>query len=200
MKTCEEYILKQYLEQDKVIKEKEEKIKELESQVVALKNPVSEFLADEEKIDCITLYKSVNVIYQLNINMNLYEYKEAFTSLYTNGKITLDEMKKSLENDEELEKINNCISLSRYSFKERMYKFEPATHDMFEFNINDVQYVIWGNYENMVLSRLNDFDIKDGLYYEKYKEECLEKARAEVRKILKSTIKYLEKCEMENAT
>jgi len=200
MKTCEEYILKQYLEQDKVIKEKEGQIKELEDQIVALENPISDILEDTEKVDCITLYKSANVIYQLKTNTSLYDYREIFDSAYANGKITLDEMKKALEDDVELEKINNQIAISRWSYTERMYQFEPATHDIFEFNISDVQYVIWGNYENMALSRLNDFDSKDGLYYEKYKEQCLEKARVEVRKTLKSTIEYLEKKEQENAT
>lgn len=198
MKTCEEYILKQYLEQDKVIQEKNETIEALRKEIKVLQNPINEVLEDDKKVDCITLYKSANVIYQLKTNTYLHQYKEAFESIYANGKITIEELKNALEDDEELEKINNRVVISRWSSSERMYSFEPMVHDMFEFNICDVQYVIWGNYENMTLSRLNDFDRKEGFFYGKFKEKCIEKARTEVRKTLKDTIEYLEKKEQEN--
>lgn len=198
MKTCEEYVLKQLLEQESVIAERSKLIEELTKEIEKLKNPISEVLDEGKKVDCITLYKSANVIYQLNTNTYLYQYKEAFESIYANGKITLDEMKKALEDNEELEKINNRFVINRWSSSERMYQFEPATHDMFEFNIGNVQYVIWGNYENMFLSKLNDFEHTDGFFYEKYKEQCLEKAREEVRKTLKDTIEYLEKKDQSN--
>lgn len=170
----------------------------MKEQVVALENPISDILEDTEKVDCITLYKSANVIYQLKTNTYLHQYKEAFESIYANGKITIEELKNALEDDEELEKINNRVVISRWSSSERMYSFEPMVHDMFEFNICDVQYVIWGNYENVTLSRLNDFDRKDSFFYGKFKEKCIEKARTKVRKTLKDTIEYLEKKETEN--
>jgi len=163
-----------------------------------LQNPINVVLEEEKKVDCITLYKSANVIYDLKVNTNLYQYKEAFESVYANEKITLESMKKALEDDEELEKINKQVTISSWSYEEKMYKFEPAIHDMFEFNINNVQYVLWGNYENMGLSRLNNFDDKNGFFYEKYKDRCLEKARKEVREVLKNTIKYLEEKESES--
>lgn len=193
MKTCEEYILKKYLEQENVITEKDKKIKDLEAQVRTLENPISEVLEAAEKVDCVTLYKSVNVIYQLKTNTSLYDYKEKFGSSFAKGKITIEELKKALEDDKTLDKLNNKIAISSWAYSERMYQFVPATHDMFEFNINDIQYVIWGNYENMSLSRLNDFDSKDGFYYEKLKEQVLEKARKEVRETLKDIITYLER-------
>lgn len=197
MKTCEEYILKQYLEQDKVIQEKNEIIEALRDEIKILQNPINEVLEEEKKVDCITLYKSANVIYDLKVNTTLYQYKEAFESVYANGRITLDDMKKALEDDKKLEKINEKVTISNWSYAKKMYQFEPATHDMFEFNLSNVQYVIWGNYENMSLSRLNDFDDKNGFFYEKYKDRCLEKARKGVREVLKDTIEYLEKKEAE---
>lgn len=197
MKTCEEYILKQYLEQDKVIREKNEIIEALREDVNLLKNPISEVLEEDRKVDCITLYKSTNVIYDMRVNTSLYQYKEAFESVYANGKITLNELKKALDDDETLDKINSKFTISSWGYDKKMYQFEPVSYDVFELNIDKFQYLIWGNYENLNLSRLNDFDEKKGFFYEKYKDQCLEKARVEVRKVLKDTIEYLEKKEEE---
>lgn len=197
MKTCEQYVLQKFYEQGFLVEELKKENENLKEKINILENPINDVLEENKKVDCITLYKSSNVIYDLKVNTNLYEYKEAFESVYANEKITLESMKKALEDDEELEKINKRIAISRWSYAERMYQFEPATHDMFEFNINDVQYVIWGNYKNMSLSRLNNFDDKNGFFYEKFKEQCLEKAREEVREVLKDTIKYLEEKEAE---
>ena len=200
MKTCEQYVLQKFYEQGFLVEELKKENENLKEKINILENPINEVLEEEKKVDCITLYKSANVIYDLKVNTSLYEYKEAFESVYANGKITLESMKKALEDDEELEKINAKINVSNWSYAKKMYQFEPVTHDMFEFNINDVQYVLWGNYENMSLSRLNNFDDKNGFFYEKFKEQCLEKAREEVREVLKNTIEYLEKKEQENAT
>lgn len=197
MKTCEQYVLQKFYEQGFLVEELKKENENLKEKINILENPINDVLEENKKVDCITLYKSANVIYDLKVNTSLYEYKEAFESVYANGKITLESMKKALEDDEELEKINAKINISNWSYAKKMYQFEPVTHDMFEFNINDVQYVLWGNYENMSLSRLNNFDDKNGFFYEKFKEQCLEKAREEVREVLKDTIKYLEEKESE---
>ena len=197
MKTCEEYILNQYFEQDKIIQEKNKEIEALKEEINLLKNPISEVLEEDKKIDCITLYKSANVIYDMRVNTNLYQYKEAFGSVCANGKITLNEMKKALDDDETLDKINNKFIISSWGYDKKMYQFETVSYDVFELNIDKSQYLIWGNYENLSLSRLNDFDEEKGFFYEKYKDRCLEKARQEVRKVLKNTIEYLEKKESE---
>ncbi len=192
MKTCEEYVLKKFLESEAVIAEKNKKIEELNDEIFKLKNPTIDDVIDDKKIDCITLQKSSNIIYRLRTNTSVHDYKEKFGSSIANGKITLDEMKKALEDDKALDELNDKVVLNRWIYNEKMYQFEPYTADVFEFTINGIQYLIYGNYDNLDLVRLNDLDRSDGFFYESYREECLKHARENARKTLKNTIEVLE--------
>ena len=49
MKTCEEYILKKFLESEEVIKSKEQKIDELNAKIFELENPKTEYEEQEDK-------------------------------------------------------------------------------------------------------------------------------------------------------
>lgn len=198
MKTCEEYILKQYLNQEKVISQKDKKIKELETEIIELKNPISEVVKETEKVDCLTLYKSANLIYNLRVNDHLYKYKEVFESIYANGKITIDELRKALVDDKELDRINNKFVIDNWSWRNKMYQFEPFNSHIFEFDINGIQYLIHGSFENLQVSRLNNFDELEGYFYEKYKDDLLKKAKETVRKTLQETIEYLATKEEKN--
>lgn len=196
MKTCEEYILKKYLDQELEKYDLEAEIEELKKKIYELENPNIE--SEEKKADCITLYKSANVIYELKTNTYSHYYKETFKKAFANGKVTIKELEKALEDDKTLDEINDKFPLSTWD-NDKMYKFEPINYDCFEFNIDKAQYLIWGNYYNLSLSRLNDEECANGYFYEKYKENCLKKVREKVRDALKKTIEYLKEQEKSEA-
>ena len=200
LKTCEEYILKKFLESEEVIKSKEQKIDELNAKIFELENPKAEYEEQEDKkLECITLYKTPNVIYKLSINTFYSDYKKAFESRYANGKITIDDLKEALTSDKKLDELNLTTVITRYG-NERMYEVEAVSHNMFEFTIDKTQYLIWGNPSNLALSTINDLDRSDCFFYEKFKDEVLKKARKKAREVLQDVIEYLEKQEAENET
>lgn len=198
MKTCEEYILKKFLESEEVIKLKEQEIDELNTKIFELENPKTEYEEQEDKkLGCITLYKTPNVIYKLSTNTYYGIYKEAFGSRYANGEITIDDLKEALTSDKKLDELNKTTVVTRYG-NERMYEIEAVSHDMFEFTIDKTQYLIWGNPSNLALSTINDLNRSDCFFYEKFKDEVLKKARKKARELLQDVIEYLEKQEAEN--
>ena len=118
MKTCEEYILKKFLESEEVIKSKEQKIDELNAKIFELENPKTEYEEQEDKkLECITLYKTPNVIYKLSTNTYYSDYKNAFESRYANGKITIDDLKEALTSDQKLDELNFYKKQKRIALK-----------------------------------------------------------------------------------
>lgn len=183
IRTLEEKALSDIEDLQQLVINKDAEIYKLKLQLQKASEPTEE---DSRVIEALRLSVCLDPIYHYNFSTYSSYYIDSIVKNI--DKISIEDWEESLISDEKFEELYEKVWFDNYSSSYKMYKMEPYSSSIYVLNVAGYQHVIYGNYDNLNINKLNDLSSDSGFITEYNRDDMTKKIIKSVRECIEKAI------------